>query len=175
MQIIFLLILVLVILGLLLYLNRNSESITKQGTFEGGFDTPLNTYKTDNILGTFKTNKGKSKKNKSLAKRLTDAGWKLYTKDSCPWCHLQVDLFGNDKQYLHIIDCTNSSPDPKDLANCRQVWVYPTWVNGDKILPGTQSFSTLNNALNGKFYTTKDITKKTYNKILEKQSGVVGL
>jgi hypothetical protein len=53
----------------------------------------------------------------------------------------------------------SKNPANIDLETCGQVWVYPTWVNGDKILPGSQSFSSLNDALNGKFYKTS--TAKT--------------
>lgn len=135
--------------------------------------TPLTEYKkspeSPNILGTFakpqKPSKSQKKNKKTLAQKLTDAGWKLYLKESCPWCHLQVDMFGEDKQYLNIIDCSkleypeNKNPANVDLRECNSVWVYPTWVNENKILPGSQSFASLTDALNGKFYITTDKSK----------------
>jgi hypothetical protein len=144
-----------------------AKSIFVTGSFER--ITPLSVYKKtadykgENILGTFTKSPMKKtrKPKKTLAQKLTDAGWKLYVKESCPWCHLQVDMFGEDKRYLNIIDCSKLEyPESRNPAHldCDQVWVYPTWICGNKILPGSQSFMTLTDALKGKFYNTS--TKK---------------
>ena len=180
----YLLLLIILIIVICLIAKR-SDVIGCAEVYGGSVDifermTPLTEYKkssdSSNILGTFvKSSRSKSstskpqKNKKTLAQKLTDAGWKLYVKESCPWCHLQVDMFGEDKQYLHIIDCSkleypeSKNPANVDLRECNSVWVYPTWVNGNKILPGSQSFSSLTDALNGKFYTSntsKSPTKK---------------
>jgi len=165
----YLILILLIILVIVVAISYNSPN--KIGSFER--ITPLTVYKktdkSENILGTFVKNREskKSKKTgKTLAQKLTDAGWTLYIKDSCPWCHLQVDMFGTDKQYLKIVDCSKLEPPHSrnpanlDLANCKQVWVYPTWVNGSNILPGSQSFASLNDALNGKYYSTVSEKKK---------------
>lgn len=161
------LLMILIVISAYVYFHHSN-------TIAGSFEriTPLTDYKKDirdmNILGTFTKRSTKKKSTETLAQRLTKAGWKLYTKESCPWCHLQVDMFGADKQYLNIVDCSNLQPPASrnpanlDVANCNQIWVYPSWVNGNKLLPGSQSFVTLNDALSGKFYTTDN--KKTYKK-----------
>lgn len=164
----YLLLLIVLIIVICLICSIN-KGVLISGVTEGGFDTPLSKYKKtpeivkkskgcDNILGTY--TKLRKTRNPPLAKKLTDAGWKLYVKESCPWCHLQVDMFGEDKQYLNIIDCSKMEyPENKNPANlasdCGQMWVYPTWVNGNKILPGSQSFASLTDALKGKYYNTQ--------------------
>lgn len=101
-----------------------------------------------NLVGTFDVPSKKILNEKPcLAERLTDAGWKLYIKQSCPWCHLQMDMFGSDSMYLNIVDCSSDDLRPEDLKDCGQTWVYPTWINGEHILAGSQSFSDLNKAL----------------------------
>lgn len=167
-----LLIIIIIVVCLIMRHCTLQDEYTGSSEISNIFDrkTPLTTYKkskeSSNILGTF-VKPLKSKKNKkTLAQKLTDAGWTLYVKESCPWCHLQVDMFGEDKQYLKIVDCSkleypeNKNPANVDLRECGSVWVYPTWVNKNKILPGSQSFSSLTDALNGKFYTSNTPTKK---------------
>lgn len=116
---------------------------------------PMNEYKTGKkkIMSSVGTYVKKSTVNTtSLAKKLTQNGWRLYIKDSCPYCHLQIDLFGNDKKFLDIRDCLlEREKDPI----CSQLYVYPTWVNlkrvdenGDTlILPGSQTLYQLSQAL----------------------------
>ena len=102
----------------------------------------------------------KSKK-KFLAQKLTEAGWVLYVKDQCPWCHLQIDMFGENKHHLKIINCSHEDLRPKQLKACHDTWVYPTWVKGNQILPGSQTFRSLNKALK----TKSGITKEEYKKL----------
>lgn len=164
MSVLYIFLFIFLIVALCLIFDQSSNT-------SGGFErhTPFTDYKKDkHILGTF-VSKHLSKPPKSskipLAKKLSDAGWMLYIKDTCPWCHLQVDMFGTDKQYLNIVDCSKMEPPQSqnpanlDAENCKQLWVYPTWVNGNKILPGSQSFASLNDALNGKFYKTTNMSK----------------
>lgn len=122
---------------------------------------PMHLFKTSNEpLRNTKSNKQKNipifgntdskrekKYGKNLAKKLAKAGWVLYSKKTCPWCHIQIDMFGDDKKYLKIVDCTDTDLRPEEFRQCSQTWVYPTWVNKDMVLPGSQSFMTLNNAL----------------------------
>jgi len=138
--VIFVLILALLFVNLSCAKNREC-ALEKTG---GG---PLQDLK--NLVGTFDVPKSKQNKidGPCLAEKLTNAGWKLYIKQSCPWCHLQMDMFGSDSMYLNIVDCSSDDLRPEDLKDCGQTWVYPTWINGDYILPGSQSFVDLNNAL----------------------------
>lgn len=119
-------------------------------TNESKYDKPKhNKQKGDNPVPIFGTiEKGHKKgKDKNLAKKLTNAGWVLYSKKSCPWCHIQIDMFGDDKKYLKIVDCSETDLRPEEFRQCSQTWVYPTWVNRNMVLPGSQSFMTLNDAL----------------------------
>jgi hypothetical protein len=148
------LIILVVVLAVLWSMNNIIANVKKYTKSErlnekigGG---PLQDLK--NLVGTFDVSNKKPLKNltvdkPTLAERLTDAGWKLYIKQSCPWCHLQIDMFGSDSMYLDIVDCTSEDLRPEDLKNCGQTWVYPTWIKDDYILPGSQSFADLNKAL----------------------------
>jgi len=53
----------------------------------------------------------------------------LYTVYGCSVCDRQEELFGNNSQYLTIINCVD------DTKKCREVGIetVPTWiVNGEK-------------------------------------------
>lgn len=150
----FCLILIISLIVLALLWNM---SYSKKKSSEKIGSGPLQDLK--NLVGTFDVQNKKYDQGPCLAEKLTDAGWKLYIKQSCPWCHLQMDMFGSDSMYLNIVDCSSEDLRPEDLKDCGQTWVYPTWINGDHILPGSQSFADLNKALKS-FKGT--VTRKEY-------------
>lgn len=60
--------------------------------------------------------------NKTLAQKLGDAGWTLYTREGCPWCTKQLAEFP-DKKGLPIVEC-NSNP-----SMCVGIQGVPAWIN----------------------------------------------
>lgn len=60
--------------------------------------------------------------NKSLAQKLGDAGWTLYTRKGCPWCTKQLAEFSSTAG-LPIVEC-NSNPE-----KCVGIQGVPAWVN----------------------------------------------
>ncbi len=83
------------------------------------------------------------KKKQTLAQRLTKEGWVLYTKSNCPWCVKQLQMFGGDACNLKKVDCLDCSLSGKDLKGCQKTWVYPSWVKGNRIEPGTKTLKEL--------------------------------
>jgi len=77
----------------------------------------------------------------SLAKCLTEKGFKFYGSSSCGWCNKEKDLFGDAVQYLPYVECT--SPDGQMTQACKDANIesFPTWILPD----GTKSsgFKTL--------------------------------
>lgn len=138
-SVLLIILIILIILGI----------IYSQNTITGGNLAPLRSYKTSKDITSILRTTRKQRYKKGLAKRLTDAGWVLYTKKSCPWCHVQIDMFGNDKILLNVVDCSDTDLRPKEFRQCSQTWVYPTWVNKNMVLPGSQSFIALDQALKG--------------------------
>jgi len=92
-----------------------------------------------------------SPKKQTLAQKLTNAGWVLYTKSSCPWCAKQVDKFGTDGCHLNIINCLDCDMEGPALEGCQMTWVYPSWVNRTgpnvRIEAGTRSLEELQKLL----------------------------
>jgi hypothetical protein len=63
----------------------------------------------------------------------------LYVKQGCPACKIQKDLFGDNLQYLNIIDCSENP----EACNNENIERIPTWeINGGKII-GVKSIKTL--------------------------------
>lgn len=61
--------------------------------------------------------------NKTLAQKLGDAGWTLYTRTGCPWCTKQLAEFNGNTKGLTVIDCV-------DMPNlCAGIQGVPAWVN----------------------------------------------
>ena len=62
--------------------------------------------------------------NRSLAQRLTDAGWVLYIRMGCPWCHKQLGEFPPAEQKeLKIIECQSQ------MHQCIGIKGVPLWHN----------------------------------------------
>lgn len=61
--------------------------------------------------------------NKSLAQKLGDAGWTVYTRNGCPWCTKQMAEFNGNTNGLTVVECT-ANPE-----KCGDVQGVPAWVN----------------------------------------------
>ncbi|MDD5191607.1 MAG: hypothetical protein PHH54_02210 [Candidatus Nanoarchaeia archaeon] len=76
--------------------------------------------------------------NEKLAKCLGEKS-ELYVQLGCKFCKDQEDIFGNNTQYLNIIDCHFETQKCVDA----QITGTPTWIiNGEKY-PGVQSIEKL--------------------------------
>lgn len=61
----------------------------------------------------------------------------LYTQLGCHACKIQEELFGENKEYLNIIDCFF------EREKCSGITATPTWIiNGEKYI-GVQSIEKL--------------------------------
>jgi hypothetical protein len=63
----------------------------------------------------------------------------LYTQLGCHACEIQEQMFGQNYQYLNVIDCFY------DREKCAQeeITATPTWIISGKIHKGVQSIETL--------------------------------
>lgn len=61
--------------------------------------------------------------NETLAQKLGDAGWTLYTRNGCPWCTKQLAEFNGNTSGLPVVECT-SNP-----GKCADIQGVPAWVN----------------------------------------------
>lgn len=71
----------------------------------------------------------------NLAQCLGDSDAVLFKVDWCPYCDMQMDLFGEHVGYLNIVECDPQGVDP-DVEACDAAGVraYPTWfIDGEKI------------------------------------------
>jgi glutaredoxin len=59
----------------------------------------------------------------------------LYVLSGCSHCEDQLKMFGENKKYLNIVDCS------ENLEECQKLGIthFPTWVIGDKTYIGTKS------------------------------------
>jgi hypothetical protein len=62
-------------------------------------------------------------KEDNLAKCLTSKWIKLYGMAGCPYCKAQIELFGDDFQYINYINCS------EDPNVCVEKWIsgVPAW------------------------------------------------
>ena len=74
-----------------------------------------------------------------FAKCLSDKGFSMFGSDSCYYCNVQKEDFGESFQFIDFIDCK------KDPTKCQENGItgYPTWKNSDKSLRGKQALETL--------------------------------
>ncbi|MFA5839005.1 MAG: hypothetical protein WC849_03655 [Candidatus Paceibacterota bacterium] len=61
----------------------------------------------------------------------------LYTRLGCHFCKVQEDIFGENYQYLNVIDCFF------DESKCGDITSTPTWIIKGKRYEGVQSFPKL--------------------------------
>lgn len=61
----------------------------------------------------------------------------LYVQLGCHACETQEKLFGENYQYLNIIDCFY------ELDKCEEITHAPTWIIDDKKYTGVQSIEKL--------------------------------
>lgn len=102
-------------------------------------------------------------KEQTLAQRLTNEGWVLYTKSNCIWCSRQIDMFGTDACHLKKVDCLDCELKGEHMKGCQMTWVYPSWVkiDGEKIIikPGTHTLDQLKKLLKTHHKNSKGIKK----------------
>lgn len=61
----------------------------------------------------------------------------LYSRLGCHACEIQEDIFGNNYQYLIVIDCFFES------SKCTDIEATPTWIIKNKKYEGVQSIEKL--------------------------------
>jgi len=61
----------------------------------------------------------------------------LYSRLGCHFCKVQEDIFGENYQYLNVIDCFF------DESKCGDITSTPTWIIKGKKYEGVQSFPKL--------------------------------
>jgi hypothetical protein len=61
----------------------------------------------------------------------------LYTQLGCHACEIQEDLFGENYQYLNVIDCWY------EREKCTDITATPTWIIKNKKYEGVQSIEKL--------------------------------
>jgi hypothetical protein len=61
----------------------------------------------------------------------------LYTQLGCHACKIQEDMFGENYQYLNVVDCFY------EREKCGEIEATPTWVIEEQKYRGVQSIETL--------------------------------
>lgn len=61
----------------------------------------------------------------------------LYTRLGCHFCEVQQDMFGENYQYLNVMDCFF------DEAKCIDISSTPTWIIKNKQYVGVQTIAKL--------------------------------
>ncbi len=62
---------------------------------------------------------------------------KLYTQLGCSACQIQEEIFGDNYQYLNVVDCWF------ERDKCGEIEYTPTWIIKGIKYTGAQSISTL--------------------------------
>ena len=65
----------------------------------------------------------------------------LYIQKGCPHCEKQLKLFGNNKEFLKVIDCWNN------YKECQDIRGVPTWKVDNKNFYGIKSSEELKNII----------------------------
>jgi glutaredoxin len=68
----------------------------------------------------------------------------LYVQAGCPHCLTQQNKFGENKEFLTIVDCTKT-PEKCINANIRRI---PCWMINGTIIEGVYSIEELKNMMN---------------------------
>ena len=89
----------------------------------------------------------------ALAKKLRNAGARMYGAFWCSHCYEQKQMFGKEaSESLPYVECFPDGwrPGEEMAAVCKDANLegFPTWVIGSQKLPGAQAFETLEQALN---------------------------
>jgi hypothetical protein len=61
----------------------------------------------------------------------------LYSRLGCHFCEVQEEIFGENYQYLTVVDCFF------DQNKCTEITGTPTWIINNKKYEGVQSIETL--------------------------------
>jgi hypothetical protein len=76
---------------------------------------------------------------KAFSLCLQEKGAIMYGSDTCPECLNQKKVFGDAFENIDYRNCDFQKNECEKLG----ITSYPVWKNGDKVLPGFQSFSNL--------------------------------
>lgn len=63
----------------------------------------------------------------------------LYIRTGCPYCEEQKELFGENFDYLNVIDCMEEPA----VCTTEAIAVVPTWVIDSEKIEGVQSIAKL--------------------------------
>ncbi|MFH1585281.1 MAG: hypothetical protein ABIB79_00755 [archaeon] len=63
----------------------------------------------------------------------------LYVQLGCHACEVQEELFGDNYQYLNVVDCFY------DRNKCSEISATPTWIINGETYKGVQSIDELKN------------------------------
>ncbi len=61
----------------------------------------------------------------------------LYTQLGCHACEAQKDLFGENYQYLNVVDCWY------EIDKCNEIEYTPTWIINNEKVVGVQTIEKL--------------------------------
>jgi hypothetical protein len=75
----------------------------------------------------------------AFAKCLTEKGAVIYGNDACQYTNKQLNFFGNSKQYLNYVKCSEN----RALCDQKGVRTTPTWEINGQPYPQVQTFETL--------------------------------
>lgn len=82
----------------------------------------------------------------SFAQCITQEGWELYGSDTCPFCQIQKEYFGDSIEYIEYIDCQSRIPNSNQAEVCKEKKItgYPTWIGpNDERINGYRSLEDL--------------------------------
>lgn len=105
---------IIVLIGILVYFNRDSTNNTQAGFYEGKMSLEKLSE-----LSLCPLTEDKD----IFAKCLTEKGWVLYGAVWCSYCKVQREMFGESFQYINYVEC----PDNINLCIAEQINGYPTW------------------------------------------------
>ncbi|MBI2449043.1 hypothetical protein HYV49_01980 [Candidatus Pacearchaeota archaeon] len=75
----------------------------------------------------------------AFAKCLAEKGAVVYGNDFCQYTAKQLNFFGNSKQYLNYVKCSEN----KELCDRKGIGVTPTWEINNEFYPQVQTFERL--------------------------------
>jgi hypothetical protein len=87
-------------------------------------------------LAIFLLNINKPKTTEKIAKCIGQNSV-LYIRLGCHFCEVQKDIFGENYQYLNVVDCFF------EQSKCTEITGTPTWIIKNKKYEGVQSIETL--------------------------------
>lgn len=120
------------------------EIYTEEGQLVESEKANQTTISTESVKETVKT---KEAEKQELTKCLESKGAKMYTVYWNPDNEAQLEIFGEDAQYIDIVEC---DPEGKDTQQeeCQKLGVniYPSWIVDGELIEGLQSLRSLKTA-----------------------------